>query len=657
MQSLFDARAARCGEAVAGSAHALIARSWQRSLREHGLDPQRDDGPRVLSAQDLREHLQPMQPLLELARSSLQQLFEQVRDAGYVVLMTDPEGVAVCLLHDPRFDRALRSAGLWCGSAWQERTEGTCAVALSVLDRVALTVHRDEHFRASNRGLTCSAAPVLGADGSVLGVIDVSALSSPDDKRSQQLVLGLVREAARVVEDAWFCERFSDQWVLRIGAEPRLLDLGTDALLAVDGHGAVLGANRRFLAQCAVPAAALCGQPLEQLLGVGLDALCARHARDPQAATALQLHVPQPPAHRDAYAVLRAPRRTRAAARQRDAAAPAPAPDLAQELAELAGADRATQASARRAQRLLGKGVHMLLQGESGTGKEAFARALHACSARADGPFVAVNCAAIPESLIESELFGYGPHAFTGASRHGVRGRIAQADGGTLFLDEIGDMPLPLQTRLLRVLGEHEVQSLGAQRPAALDAQVICASHRDLEQLVEEGSFRLDLLYRINGVTLTLPPLRARDDLGALIERVLAAEADALGMPPPPLQAPARQLLRAHGWPGNFRELRNVLRMLVVLGDGAAIDSDLVQAAIRPRPAATNVAASGFAPDFDTAPACAQAQALRRALQQCQGNVSEAARRLGIGRATMYRRMQRLGIAPPGRMVDPDAWS
>ncbi len=632
MESLQALPAAGAGGA---GTQALIARSWQRSIDRHGLDPARLDAPRVLSAGALREHLEPMQPLLELARLPLQWLHEQVRDAGYVVLLTDAEGITLRMLRDARLDRALRHAGLHEGSAWQEPREGTCAVALSALERVALTVHHGEHFRAANRSLTCSAAPVLAPDGRVLAVVDASALDSPDDKRSQHLVLQMVRQAARTIEDAWFLQSFADQWVLHIGSQTPWSEVATDGLLAVDGAGRVLAANARLRDAGFPGREALVGRPLRELLGIDLQALCAAAAHDPQALLRLAA---LPAGH---AARLRWPRRRTPAPAPR-----APTVGLHPALEALAGGDAAMQEQALRAQRLLGRGLNLLLQGESGTGKEAFAKALHEASARSAGPFVAIDCSALPETLIESELFGYSPGSFTGAARQGARGRIAQARHGTLFLDEIGDMPLALQTRLLRVLAEREVQPLGGRTASALDAQVICASHRDLRQLADSGAFRLDLLYRINGVTLHLPALRARDDREQLFERVLADEAAALGVVLPRVEPAAWSRLLAHDWPGNLRELHNALRALLLLADDGLVGVALVDAAIHPRGAAV-------APTTPRSATEDPAQALRDALRACGGNVSEAARRLGIGRATMYRRMQRLGVAPPQRLFDP----
>ena len=219
------------------------------------------------------------------------------------------------------------------------------------------------------------------------------------------------------------------------------------------------------------------------------------------------------------------------------------------------------------ARRVIARQTPVLLCGETGSGKEVFARAVHEASPHAAGAFVAVNCASLPETLIESELFGYRAGAFTGAQRTGRRGKILQADGGTLFLDEIADMPLDLQARLLRVLDERQVTPLGTEETHAVDFQLISASHQHLPALVREGRFREDLYYRLAGIELQLPPLRDRSDRRDLIQAVLAAEAGGAGT----LSPEAERLLLEHPWPGNIRQLRHVLRTAAALADGKPI--------------------------------------------------------------------------------------
>ena len=303
--------------------------------------------------------------------------------------------------------------------------------------------------------------------------------------------------------------------------------------------------------------------------------------------------------------------------------------------------------NARIAQRVAGKRLSILLPGGTGAGKEVFARAIHDAGLRHNRPFVAVNCGALPESLIESELFGYAPGAFTGARRHGARGKIALADGGTLFLDEIGDMPLALQTRLLRVLAEGEVQPLGSETPVRVDLEVIGATHRDLAQMAAQGAFREDLYYRLCGAVLTLPPLRERRDIGALIETVFAEEAQA-ACRPLTLDGALLKRLTAYAWPGNLRQLRNALRYACAVCDTALVDAQHLPADL-----ATQLSARAGTPLPTTSAQLDPADERERivaALHAHRWRPDATAEALGTSRATLYRRIAKLGIVAPHRV-------
>ncbi|MFN3304362.1 MAG: sigma-54-dependent Fis family transcriptional regulator, partial [Roseateles sp.] len=307
-------------------------------------------------------------------------------------------------------------------------------------------------------------------------------------------------------------------------------------------------------------------------------------------------------------------------------------------LAALDTGDAALRATLDRARRVLDKpAIPLLITGETGTGKDVLARALHASSARRAQPFVAVNCAALPETLIEAELFGYRPGAYTGASRHGAPGRIREAHGGTLFLDEIGDMPLALQARLLRVLEAREVTPLGGGAAVAVDFRLICASHRRLADEVAAGRFREDLYYRLNGLTLALPPLRARTDLAALVERLLQAEAPERELR---VDDEAMALLCRFRWPGNVRQLANVLRTAVAMLDDGECIVTRRQLAEDLNEAQGSVSAQIDASSNADLRQLADTR-IRETLAAVDGNVSEAARRLGVSRNTLYRRLRR----------------
>jgi len=322
-----------------------------------------------------------------------------------------------------------------------------------------------------------------------------------------------------------------------------------------------------------------------------------------------------------------------------------PAPDAHPDLQQLAGLDPQLQQSVRRVRKVIDKGIPILITGETGTGKEAFARAIHQASHRRTGPFVALNCAAIPETLIESELFGYRAGSFTGANRKGMKGKLELANGGTLFLDEIGDMPAHLQTRLLRVLAEREIAPLGAEVPVALDVQVISATHQDLPTMIGEKRFREDLFYRLAGMNLALPALRERSDRAALIERLLAAQDETRSLR---LETDARRCLLDYHWPGNIRQLLNSLRYAVALAEDGVIDLDcLPSEVLAPQrlslPANTKPLAGNLGEQLGDE----ESRRLLTTLRQRRWNVSAAAADLGISRSTLYRKMKKHGVVAP----------
>jgi transcriptional regulator with PAS, ATPase and Fis domain len=297
--------------------------------------------------------------------------------------------------------------------------------------------------------------------------------------------------------------------------------------------------------------------------------------------------------------------------------------------------------AARRAARTSSS---VLILGETGTGKELLAQAIHAASPRAGGPFVAVNIAAVPETLLEAEFFGVAAGAYTGAEKRGRDGKFKLADGGTLFLDEIGDMSLALQAKLLRVLQEREFEPVGSNRLVSVDVRIIAATSRDLEQMVAAGQFRADLYYRLNVITLRTPPLRERpEDMALLADYLIELICRQQGMALHGISAPALNRLLRHDWPGNVRELANVLERALLMSDGDVIevaDLDRVMPPARGAGAVLAKAVTGMA----EAVAQAEQQAILAALRSSHGNKAQAARLLGISRAALYEKIAALGV-------------
>jgi transcriptional regulator of acetoin/glycerol metabolism len=631
----------------------LITRSWTRCVSEHGLDPTRTQPARVLDNWQLREHQEQIESFLRVARAGMEQLYKRVAPLGYVLLLTDAHGVTVDFIGNDQWDRELKRSGLCLGADWSESHAGTCGVGTCIVERTPLTCHQGDHLDATHIGLTCTTAPLFDPTGEFIGVLDISALSSPSEKPSQHLARHMTVMFAKMVEDANFMRHFSGHWILRLGVDWALVDVSGECMLAFDVDGQIVGANsgaRHMLAAVSDDGVAmpLVGKPLTSVFKVSMDDIW-RVARSGLSSerTVLSTH-----RHELFYAMATPPRHS---SRALHPAAVTPMQVDCPALDQLAGDDPTMRRLLEQAKRLVNKQVNILLHGETGTGKELVARALHTSSQRAKKAFVAVNCASIPESLIESELFGYTAGSFTGGRSKGAPGLMLQADGGTLFLDEIGDMPLSLQTRLLRALSEGEVMPLGAQTPLPVKLTVVAASHRDLRRLIAEGVFREDLYYRLCGATLHLPPLRLRADKAFVMARVLQQEGQQIGVQAE-LSEAAQDILFNLAWPGNIRQLRNTIRFALALCDDGYIEphhlpnelqaegglAEFVPPALPRSTEPVNVLLPS-----DLSAGLQQAQSLLQALRKHRWNVTAAATELGICRATVYRQMKRYQIVSP----------
>lgn len=601
-----------------------IARSWQRCLQDYHLDPAQPMAPAVLEHERLLESRERLRDVLQIAGGEMSSLHQQLSGAGHAVLLTDARGIILDCISAPGERRVFERAGLWLGADWSEAREGTNGIGTCLVERQALIIHQDEHFRGRHTHLTCSASPVFDPHGELLAVLDVSSAREQITRQSQFHTMTLVNLSAKMIESSYFLNAFSDQWLLRFHLQAQSPGLFSEGLLAFDGEGQVRAVNQSALNLLGQGRDTLTGQPLEALFDCRLDQLLGCASTLVTASWPLRCRN-----GRELFASLRGQPVQRSLP-----PVMAPQPQLIEPArADICLGDERLRSELRRAVRVFERDVPLLINGETGSGKEAFAKAVHQASRRAEKPFIALNCASIPESLIESELFGYRGGSFTGARKEGMRGKLLQADGGTLLLDEIGDMPLALQTRLLRVLEDRLVVPIGGE-PQAVDVRIISASHRDLLSRVAEGSFREDLYYRLNGLEIALPPLRERTDKAQLVEFILAQEAQGEAIS---LEPAARQALLAYAWPGNVRQLRNVLRTVVALCENSQVGVADLPAIVRQAPPAPAVAEA----PLDEA----ERAALLSVLEQQRWHMTHVAQQLGVSRNTLYRKLRKHGIA------------
>jgi transcriptional regulator of acetoin/glycerol metabolism len=612
----------------------LIVQSWYRSVVEHGLEPARRANKVILSAAEIHRHQEFHHDYMTIAGQGVSGLARRVEQAGFAVLLSDEQGIALDS-HVPASGTAYADSGLVVGSRWDESLVGTNGIGTGLASGSALIIHRDEHFLRENDRLSCSVSPIFDAMGNVRGCLNASCLNSNGPKAAQYLTLQLVIMYARMIENAYFRHSHRNTLTLMIKPCEALSDLADEQLLALDEQGHVIGANRAaFINHQAHHRGSLLGHTLGDLYPVSVDELLRLCNGG---ANATRLRVGQ----RLVEVGLRMPVRVQPS--RPTAVAPGALIHRAPTLAQLSGSDPRLLHSVAKLSRVLDKDLPILIQGETGTGKEAFARAIHLASQRRAGPFIALNCAAIPETLIESELFGYRSGSFTGASKKGMKGKLELANGGTLFLDEIGDMPAHLQTRLLRVLAEREISPLGADAPLPLDIQIVSATHQNVTRMIAERTFREDLFYRLNGMTLHLPALRERSDIQGLIESILRNQPGGENCQ---LDAASMGLLTAYHWPGNIRQLINVLRYAVAMADDGWVDmhclpAELHETAVPALPASHLPLAQPAVENEGTR--------LLGTLRRHQWNITTVAQELALARSTLYRKMKKYGIVQPNR--------
>ncbi len=600
------------GSSPEGLVAAPILRSWQRCSSQ-GLDA--GDRPQVepMSSTALREEQERHDLLRRITRPEMMSLRQEAKLTDSVVILTDGDGLVLEMTGNPEFAGRASRVALRPGVAWSEAAIGTNAIGTALIERRPIGVHGAEHFFEPHRILTCAAAPIFDPRGQLAGVLDMSGHASVRPVHA----LGLVRLAVEQIEHRLFERGFENFKVLRFHEEAELVGTTREAVLVFDGERLV-GGNRRGLALLKLDWTAIDSVQLPELF----EAVeISDDVRAIRSRTGLILH-------------------GRLAAPKETPAGPSRAIIRPAMSASAPVFDAATLAALDRAIRLVDAEVPVLVHGETGTGKEVFARRVHAESARHDGPFIAVNCAALPESLIEAELFGYEEGAFTGARKQGRSGLVRQAEGGILFLDEIGDMPMAAQGRLLRLLQERQVVPLGGGQAVPVDFRLLCATHRPLTALVESGGFRSDLYFRIAQYVVELPALRDIADRHGVIRSLWSGlGGDRAGVS---LTEATLERLAAYEWPGNFRQLAGMLRALLALAEpGQSLPvSALPVELLREAPGAPEaMAPTGTAREREGSLSALTLDAMARAVEESGGNISRAAKRLGIDRSTLYRRL------------------
>lgn len=632
------------GTAFACNSSMAVEKSHQRSLA-YGLTESDKPDVNPVCSSDFSLLVEQNQGLYRHALPVMETLYEQIINTHNMVILTDLGGLILHSLGDDDFLEKADRVALKPGVIWSEQSKGTNAIGTAIAEQEPTMIHASEHYLRVNHFLTCSAAPIFDYKGNVIGVLDVTG----DQRSFHKHTMALVRMSAQMIENQLFSSVFQDGILVHFNARPEFIGTLMEGIASFSPSGRFLSANRSALFQLGLPLSALHSHTFSSLFGLPVSALIDHYRTAAPELLKLCLHngvrvfgrAELRLAHHSFQLSSTVPKESESLPVQHDSQSSAQAKRRPSGLRYLNTGDPQIAAAIEKVTKVLGRDIPILIMGETGTGKELLAQAIHNDSPRSKSPFVAVNCASIPETLIESELFGYEDGAFTGARKKGSIGKILQANGGTLFLDEIGDMPLSLQAHLLRVLQERMVTPLGSTKSIPVNVELICATNRNLREQIAKGDFREDLYYRLNGLIVKLPPIRERTDLEAVINKILAQKSNGNHYSVAPDVMP---LLKQHNWPGNFRQLTNVLRTAVVMADECDQikkehlpddffeDIILLQNSVAHQNASRFIASGSNLEEMEIS-------AIQKSLEINHGNVAATARALGVSRNTIYRKI------------------
>ncbi|BCL73236.1 sigma-54-dependent Fis family transcriptional regulator [Vibrio nigripulchritudo] len=621
------------------SHQSIIESSWRR-CRDAGLAHSSTPVIEMASDADFTSSLDQHHGLLQTTQQKVLPFYDNLlSNSNCLVMLADTNGQVLNSWGEQRFFQENQPHVFRHGVHWQEGLIGTNAIGTALETGNIVQIFHDEHFLASNRFMTGSAAPLFDADRRMTGVLAISS----DTYMPTAHTLGMVKLMSQAIENQLIVSRFnSDHYLFWFNTSEENIDSQWSCLLVFNEQGTIVSANRRAEV---VLGCDLALQNLDQLFDVRMDQLLAHPSYTPLVLRSkhnFNFHgIVMPPKIPQGRSLdfRNAPK----------PAAKAVSKDDVLDLERLNMGDPRLSKAITQASKILNTDIPILINGETGVGKEVFVNALHLSSERSQAPLIAVNCAAIPSELVESELFGYEKGAFTGAHTKGYIGLIRKADKGTLFLDELGDMPLNVQARLLRVLQERKVTPLGSTTSYPVDFKLVSATNRHLKQDVEAGKFRQDLYYRVSGLNITLPPLRERTDKDALVQYLLSKFSS--GDQPGQISMEVLSLFKSHPWPGNIRQMVSVIQIALAMAEPEAIQVDDlpddfladVQSStnhdsnIRPFVAPVNTS-------FQSQTTVEEKEDWLEAYERMNRNISKTAKELNISRNTLYKRLRESGL-------------
>ncbi|MDK2835548.1 MAG: sigma-54 dependent transcriptional regulator, acetoin dehydrogenase operon transcriptional [Thermosediminibacterales bacterium] len=625
----------------------IIVESWLRS-KKYGVDPKKMDGKNKLSKEQLEKRFNKLSKLIRTSQPFMSSLYKIVENSGFIVRLADNEGYILGVKGDEDILNSGRNLNISLGDNCSEKTIGTNAIGTALATGKPLQVFAAEHYCEQYHTWTSSACPLKDTNGEIIGVL---SMTGHYDKVHPH-TLGMVVAAAEAIENQMKVDETNRQLAIANKHFLAIMESMSEGLLSIDEHAIITDINLAARNLLGIEEKDIIGKHIRRLFNVQTKKILSVLKQDrgfseeemfleTKKRGSIGCIVTSTPIHDENDKVAGAVIVLREMKNVRKLVNKIAGSEARFTFNDILGQSEKLQEAIQLAKIAARNTSTVLLCGESGTGKEMFAQAIHNSSLRREGPFVFLNCGAIPRELVASELFGYVEGAFTGAKRGGHPGKFELADGGTIFLDEIGDMPLDTQVNLLRVLESKQIMRIGGEKVIPVNVRVIAATNKKLEDEVLAGNFRQDLFYRLNVTPIKIPPLRERkEDIPILIDHFTQKLSKTLGKEITKIEDKFYRAMMSYSWPGNVRELQNVLQQAINLCDGEVLRAEHIPVSIKPNHnQKTDIPIHGILTLEEV-----EERAIITALKACKGNISKAAESLGIGRNTLYRKMKKYSI-------------
>ncbi len=643
------------GEADTEIIRPVIAESWKR-CRAQGLNPLTCKTSIILSEEELQKRIKTRQHLVHTAWPFMKVLYDIVKGSGFRVDLIDEEGYILKILGDDEALEICHKTNSIPGAKRSEEIAGTNSMSLCLITKNPIQIVGAEHYFHASQGWTCSAAPIFNDKGTLLGVLNMGGRYELVHKHT----LGMVVATAKAIENKMKVQQSTQQLARRNSQLKTTLESISDGLIYIDKNKKITQINVVAEEILNLKSGEIVGKPVDEIFSITPSLNNVLESGQGYLNRELIINTKKKSFH----CVVSAKRILRGGNVDGLVVILKRSEEVRKLVHKMVGATARFTfdniiGKTEKMKKVIelaclaaGTSSRVIIEGASGTGKEMFAQAIHNESLHQNGPFIAVNCGAIPRELIESELFGYEEGTFTGARKGGMPGKFELAEGGTLFLDEIGDMPLEMQVKILRVLQENQVIRIGGRKAISIDVRVIAATNKNLEEEIKEGNFREDLYYRLNVIKLTVPPLRERrNDIPLIAQYILETLSKRIGKEVKGIDAMALEALQQYSWPGNIRQLENIIERAIVVSAGSAITvHDLPESILESRNQRSKdehkdeyqmqegeengLVIEGSLEDIEK-------QAIINTLHAVDGNISKAAKILKIGRNTFYRKLEK----------------